>query len=118
MRDRIVKRSIGLRRRCGIFHAAEDKIRNRDLRIARVRIRHADPLFESFDHSRRVAEGPLAVVFATGKHVIKDRDAVVPRLSLRDLDERTGDYRHQVRTVRHVLVVAKDGAFALVSALH
>ena len=59
-----MQRAIGLRRRAGVLHAAEDEVGYGDLRVARVRIGHADSPFERLDHLRRLAERTFPVVFA------------------------------------------------------
>src|SRR5208282_2374974 len=62
MRARVVQRAVGLRRRRSVFHPAEDKIADRDLRVLGVGIGHADRALEKLDHLRRVAKRAARVV--------------------------------------------------------
>ncbi len=50
VRALVVQRAVGLRRRARVLHPAEDEIGDRDLRVARVRVRHADRRLERVDH--------------------------------------------------------------------
>jgi hypothetical protein len=117
VRRLVVERPVGLRRRRGVLHAAEDEVGYRNLRIARVRIRRTGASFEELEHSRRGAKSTLAVLLAPGQHVVEDRNAVLTRGSARDLDERSGDHRHKIGAVRDVLAIPEDRVTVLVSAL-
>ena len=118
VRGLVVERAVRLRRRARILHAAEDEVGDGDLRVARVRIRNADLLLESFDHLRRVGEGAFAVALVTRQNVVVDGNAVAAGVALLHLDERSRDHRHEVGAVRYVLAIPEDRVPVLVPPFH
>ena len=104
MRARVVQRAVGLRRRRRVFHPAENKIADRDLRILGVRIGHADHALEKLDHLRRVAKRAARIVLAAGRNVVGDGSVAG---ALFDHRELTGRQRDQIRRVRHVMTPVK-----------
>ena len=104
MRARVVQRAFGLRRRRRVFHPAENKIADRDLRILGVRVGHADHALEKLDHLRRVAKGAARIVLAAGRNVVGDRSVA---RALSDQRELAGRQRDQIGRVRHLVTPVK-----------
>ena len=113
MRAFVVQRAVGLRRCGGIFHAAENEVGDRDLRVTLVGIIVADHALEDFDHLRRLAERAFTIAFASGGNVIPHRYPC----ALFDFREVAGDHRDEIRCVRDVLFVAEDRLLAVVAAI-
>ena len=111
---RVVQGAVGLRRRRRVFHAAENKIGNRDLAVPFVGVRHSDDRLEAVDHARRVAERAFTVGFAAAFDVIPNRQ---PRVRLANLGEVAGDHRHEIRRMRDALFVAENRCFAVVETV-
>ena len=106
--------AIGLRRRRGVLHPTEGEVGDGDLGVSRVGVRDADHAVEEIEHRGGLAEGALAVGFATRQRVVEHRDAVV---RLDDLAERPRDHRHQIRRMRDALLVAEHGFAVALDAL-
>ncbi len=104
MRARVVQRAFGLRRRRRIFHPAENKIADCDLRILGVRVGHADHALEKLDHLRRVAERAARIVLAPGRNVVGDRRIA---RTISDQRELTGRQRDQISRMRYLMTPMK-----------
>ena len=96
----VVQRQIGLRRRCGVLHAAKHKIAHGDLGVFIPGIGHAQFLAEKAHHLRRVAKGALAIVLSAGRHIPLHWETIHHLRALAELSDHQG---HQVGRVRLVL---------------
>ena len=101
----------GLDRECGgggVFHAAEDEIRDEDLAVALEGVGHADGLREEVDELRRGSEAAPQVGLSALGPVVVHVDAGFLGAIL-DLDELPAHQGHQVRRMREVQGVVPLG---------